>query len=65
MSHVASTRHVRTYACYTRSVLLTTNTKQEQIPPVAYAKERKASHERMTCPYHPKTGADRRCRELL
>ena len=55
MSHVASTRHVRTYACYTRSVLLTTDTKQEQIPPVAYAKERKASHERMTCPYHPKT----------
>ena len=28
--------------------LLTTDTKQEQIPPVAYVRERKASHERMT-----------------
>jgi hypothetical protein len=27
--------------------LLTTDTKQEQIPPVAYVRERKASHERM------------------
>ena len=32
--------------------LLATDTKQNQIAPAAYVRERKASHERMTWPYH-------------
>ena len=43
--------------------LLATDTKQNQIAPAAYVRERKASHERMTCPYYPKIVADPRRRE--